>query len=242
MSAGISSSPRVDIGGLVPLSTTDYPGGRLAAVVFLQGCPWRCAYCHNPGLQPYRMPTPHSWSEVEAFLDRRIGMLDAVVFSGGEPTVQPGLAEAIDCVRSRGFLVGLHTAGIYPRRLAEVLDRVDWVGFDVKARFDDYRRVIGCGGGGRAADESLRHLVDSGVQHEVRLTFHSELFEPEGLLEIANGIARRGVRHFSLQEFRATGCQDAQLASHAVAAVPPAILEAIGHLFESFVFRRAEAH
>jgi pyruvate formate lyase activating enzyme len=240
MNASISSSPLVDVGGLVPLSTTDWPGGRLAAVVFLQGCPWRCVYCHNPALQPRRFGATLSWPDVERFLDKRVGLLDAVVFSGGEPTVHAALPKIIERVRGKGFGVGLHTAGIYPRRLAKVLPQLDWVGFDVKARFDDYARVIGRASGGGAADESLQRVLDSGVEHEVRLTFHSELFEPEGLLQIANGLARRGVRTFALQEFRATGCRNAELAAKPVKAIPAQILEAIARLFPSFNFRRLE--
>jgi anaerobic ribonucleoside-triphosphate reductase activating protein len=240
MNASISSNPLVDIGGLVPLSTTDYPGGHLAAVLFLQGCPWRCGYCHNPALQPRRLAQTLRWAEVERFLDKRVGLLDAVVISGGEPTVHAGLARLIDRIRAKGFGVGLHTAGIYPRRLAEVLPRVDWVGFDVKARFDDYARVIRRSGGGSAADESLQRVLDSGVDYEVRLTWHSELFAPEGVLEIANALARRGVRRFALQEFRATGCRDIDLIVHPVEPMPRPILEAIERLFPRFEHRRAE--
>ena len=77
------------IGGLTPLSTTDYPG-QLAAAVFCQGCPWRCGYCHNPHLIPATVKQGIDWVEVMRFLERRRGLLDAVVFSGGEPTLQPG--------------------------------------------------------------------------------------------------------------------------------------------------------
>ena len=108
----------LEVGGLLPLSTTDFPD-RLSAVVFLQGCPWRCRYCHNPELQARASTGELAWRTVLDFLDRRAGLLDAVVFSGGEPTLQAGLARAVEDVRRRGFAAGLHTAGIYPRRLAQ---------------------------------------------------------------------------------------------------------------------------
>ena len=85
------------VGGLTRLSASDYPG-KLAAVVFCQGCAWRCSYCHNRGLLPFRkspFPGEIAWAEVLAFLEKRRGLLDAVVFSGGEPTMQPGLAAAM---------------------------------------------------------------------------------------------------------------------------------------------------
>jgi pyruvate-formate lyase-activating enzyme len=87
------------IAGLTPLTSIDFPG-RLAAVVFLQGCPWRCGYCHNAGLQPAVTPGAMHWREVEAFLERRRGLLDGLVFSGGEPTLHralPALASRPAC-------------------------------------------------------------------------------------------------------------------------------------------------
>ena len=153
------------VGGLTRLSATDYPG-KLAAVVFCQGCAWRCGYCHNPELQPRRGSEEIAWPEVLAFLERRRGLLDAVVFSGGEPTQQPGLAQAMREVKAMGFLVGLHTAGIVPRRLAEVLPLVDWAAMDVKARLDDHERVTGVRGSARRAKVSHDLIAGSGVSCE----------------------------------------------------------------------------
>lgn len=76
------------VGGLVPFTATDYPG-QFAAVVFVQGCPWRCGYCHNPHLQPRSQPAEIEWDALLAFLARRVGLIDAVVFSGGEPSIDP---------------------------------------------------------------------------------------------------------------------------------------------------------
>jgi pyruvate formate lyase activating enzyme len=154
------------IGGLTRLSSCDYPG-KLAAVVYCQGCAWHCAYCYNPELQPARGAYEIAWPEVTAFLDKRRGLLDAVVFSGGEPTQQPGLAAAMREVKAMGFLVGLHTAGVVPRRLAEVLPLADWVAMDAKAAFDDHERVSGVRGSARRAKQSLELLLASGVAREV---------------------------------------------------------------------------
>ncbi len=246
MNVAISSSRRatasspITVGGFVPLSTTDYPGGHLAAVLFLQGCPRRGADCHNPSLQSRRGAVARSWDEVMDFLDSRRGLLDAVVFSGGEPTLQAGLGAAIDEVRSKGFRVGLHTAGIYPRRLRELLPKVDWVGLDVKAPFGDYARIVGRPTDGAGAQESLDLVLESGVEHEVRLTFHSRLFDAHTLLGIANGLARRGVRSFALQEFRAIGCRDANLAAQTVQPLPAPVVDAMRRLFPRFELRRSE--
>jgi pyruvate formate lyase activating enzyme len=153
------------VGGLTRCSASDYPG-KLAAVVFCQGCAWRCGYCHNPELQSRRGRDEIAWAEVLAFLGRRRGLLDAVVFSGGEPQLQRGLAPEMLDVKAMGFLVGLHTAGIVPRRLAEVLPLVDWVAMDVKARLEDHERVTGVPGSARRAKESRALIAGSGVARD----------------------------------------------------------------------------
>ena len=89
----------IRIGGMTPLTSIDFPG-HLAAVLYLQGCPWRCGYCHNPELIPARSEVRIGWEEVLAFLQRRRGLLDGVVFSGGEPTSQAELLEAIASVQN----------------------------------------------------------------------------------------------------------------------------------------------
>ena len=153
------------VGGLTRCSASDYPG-KLAAVVYCQGCAWRCGYCHNPHLRPARGAHEIPWRDVRAFLERRRGLLDAVVFSGGEPTQQPSLASAMREVRALGYLVGLHTAGIVPRRLAEVLPLVDWVAMDVKAPFAEHERVTGARGSARRAQMSRDLVRASGVASE----------------------------------------------------------------------------
>ena len=148
------SAEPVPVGGITPLTTIDWPG-RLAAVLFLRGCPWLCPYCHNPEFQ--KVAGQHyPWEKVLAFLEKRRGFLDGVVFSGGEPTLHPGLACTLEQVRALGFKIALHTAGAYPGRLDDILKRglVDWVGFDVKAPLDDYPRITGRADSGHRARRS----------------------------------------------------------------------------------------
>jgi pyruvate formate lyase activating enzyme len=153
------------VGGLTRCSASDYPG-KLAAVVFCQGCAWRCGYCHNAELQSAHGRAEIAWPEVVAFLERRRGLLDAVVFSGGEPTLQRGLAHAMRAVKALGYLVGLHTAGIVPSRLEMVLPLLDWVAMDVKAQFAAHERVTRVRGSGARAERSLRLIRASGVACE----------------------------------------------------------------------------
>ncbi len=175
-------------------------------MVYCQGCPWRCSYCHNPHLLPGRAPGGLAWSEVLDFLRRRRGMLDAVVFSGGEPTAQPGLALAMREAKALGYRIGLHSAGIYPRRFAEALPLVDWVGFDAKAPFDAaYERITGVRASGTAALASARALLASGVDCEFRTTWHAGFLSPAELDRLTQTLAGLGVRRYALQEFRASG-------------------------------------
>ena len=228
------------VGGLVPFTATDYPG-LLAAVVFVQGCPWRCGYCHNPHLQPRTADSPLDWDEVMGFLHRRTGLLDGVVFSGGEPTMDPGLGHAIREVRALGYRIGLHTGGTHPRRLAQVLPDVDWMGLDIKADFDDYARVTRVAGSGEPARASLQAVLDSGVDFECRTTAHPDLIDADGLLALGQELADLGVRHYAVQIFRPQGCADAVLNAHGRSLRDwpgEAVQGRLISLFESFTLRR----
>ncbi|MBI4189287.1 MAG: anaerobic ribonucleoside-triphosphate reductase activating protein [Betaproteobacteria bacterium] len=228
------------IGGLTPLSLSDWPG-QLAAVVFCQGCPWRCGYCHNPHLIAPRAATSFEWQDVLAFLERRRGLLDAVVFSGGEPLLQAGIAHALQEVRALGFRIGLHTAGAYPRRLAALLPSVDWVAMDIKAPFADYAATTGVADSGAPARESVRLILASGVRYEFRTTVHPDLLSATQLPVLACSLARLGVRHYALQEFRPQGCASEQLAASGTAPFlnDVALSAAIAPLFESFCVRHS---
>lgn len=202
--AGLTASS-LRLGGLVPFTTTDYPG-RLAAVVFCQGCPWRCAYCHNPHLLPADGPQSHAWEDVLALLARRRGLLDAVVFSGGEPTLQGGLAAAMREVKAMGLLIGLHSAGMYPERLARVLPLLDWIGLDVKAPRAVYARITGVAGSGEAVYRSLGMILAAGIDYELRCTWHPDLLSDADLECLGAELESAGAERLVLQAYRAEGC------------------------------------
>ena len=204
--------------------------------MFCQGCPWQCRYCHNAHLLPADRPGQVSWQSVLDFMRGRVGMLDGVVFSGGEPTLQRGLAAAMRDVRALGFRIGLHTAGPYPERLAALLPLVDWVGFDVKAPFDDYARITGVPGSGERARESLLLVLASGVACEVRTTVHPALLDETRLHRLAGTLTELGVRHYVLQAFRGAGCRDGELLSGATVHAP-GLPEAMRARFADVVVR-----
>ena len=205
-------------------------------MVYCQGCPWACCYCHNPQLQPNAAAAGLAWSDVLELLARRRGLLDAVVFSGGEPTAQPGLAAAMREARALGYRIGLHSAGIYPRRFAEVLPLVDWVGFDVKAPFDAaYERITGVCGSGAAALSSARALLASGVDCEFRTTWHAGFLAQDELDRLTRALQELGVRRYVLQEYRARGC----LGFRAQEAPAAPNLDILARRFAQFSLRRA---
>ena len=200
----------LQVGGVTPLTTIDYPG-ELAAVVFCQGCPWRCRYCQNAHLLPRSFRSEIAWRDVLDLLQRRQGLLDAVVFSGGEPTLQRGLPDAVRQVREMGFKVGLHTAGCYPERLDEILPSIDWVGLDIKTLPEDYPALTGVRGSGESALESLDYLVESGVAHEVRVTVHDALLPADKLQRLVDLLAEHGAADVVLQRCRTQQLLDPDL-------------------------------
>lgn len=181
----------LQVGGFVPFTTVDFPG-KLSAVVFCQGCPWRCSYCHNPHLQPFARGCL-VWQEILAQLRERRGFLDAVVFSGGEPTAQRALPQAMRDVRDLDYLIGLHTAGMYPEKLGCMLPLVDWVGFDVKAPLDErYARLTGRAGSADAVAQSLLLLLDSGVDHQIRTTLEPRQLDERACADLARWLRDMG--------------------------------------------------
>jgi pyruvate formate lyase activating enzyme len=114
-------------------------------------------------------------------------------------------------VRAMGYKVALHTAGIHPRRLAEVLPLIDWVGMDVKTRFHRYGDITGVHGSGERARRSVELIRASAVAHEFRTTVHPALLPADTLHELADELAQLGIRRYVLQVFRPTGCHSAAL-------------------------------
>ncbi|MEO5661163.1 MAG: anaerobic ribonucleoside-triphosphate reductase activating protein [Polaromonas sp.] len=228
--ASVGDAAQVRIAGLTSLTSIDFPG-RLAAVLFCQGCPWRCSYCHNPGLLNARRPASVPWAQVREFLQRRRGLLDGVVFSGGEPTLQAALPAAVAEVRALGFETALHTGGMYPERLAALLPRLDWVGLDIKGPLHRHDAITATPGGGKRARQSLQLLLASGVAYECRTTWHPGLFSVDELLSLADELADAGVTHWALQQ-----CQTADGAPW---ALEPAHKQRLSARFAHFTLRSA---
>ncbi|MBD9515747.1 anaerobic ribonucleoside-triphosphate reductase activating protein [Pseudomonas sp. PDM22] len=231
-------SSALRVGGLVPLTTLDYPG-LLACVLFCQGCAWRCRYCHNPELIPPRGEAEIPWDAILAFLRRRQGLLQAVVFSGGEATLQNALPEAMASVREMGFRSGLHSAGIRPEAFARALPHADWIGFDVKGLAEDMDATTCVKRSGQANWRSLELLLESGVGYECRTTVHWQLFDLERLRQLATRLRGMGVDNFVVQLARSGRQLDPQLIATPAPHGAPDLWRELHALFPSFELRDA---
>ncbi|MFC1854725.1 anaerobic ribonucleoside-triphosphate reductase activating protein [Candidatus Dependentiae bacterium] len=207
------------IAGLQPFTLTDYPG-KIAAIIFTQGCNFRCPFCHNGALLP---PEPQSGKLMPEdaffeFLEKRRGKLDGVVVSGGEPTLQSDLAEFAAKIKTMGFLVKLDTNGSRPKVLKNLLKKglVDFVAMDIKAPFEKYgiltglednccrpqaslgyARQAGLDLGSKtskkivsAIKESIKNIAASGVEHLFRTTFVDKLMSRKDLEKIKNMVPK----------------------------------------------------
>lgn len=175
------------------LSTVDWPG-KLASVAFLQGCPWHCDFCFNQALIPMDTPGVVSPSTILSHLGKRKGILDGIVFSGGEPLRQSlALVPFMKQIKELGFQIGVHTEGAYPQGLVRVLPYIDWVGLDFKAMPDDYEQVTGVVNSFSKTELSLDLLITSGIDFEVRTTIYKGSPQGEHIFDIEKYLYNRGV-------------------------------------------------
>ncbi|HDQ70796.1 MAG TPA: anaerobic ribonucleoside-triphosphate reductase activating protein [Chloroflexi bacterium] len=228
----------MNLKGWVRTSLIDYPD-HIATVLFTGGCDFRCPMCHNADLvlryeQMPALPGEAVW----ALLERRQGLLDGVVITGGEPTLQRDLVPFIHRLRDRAprLDVKLDTNGYHPDVLADLLDRglLDDVALDVKAPPDRYPRLAGL----RDVDvtrvaRSVALLRESGISHECRTTVVPGLLDTDDVEVIARWIA--GADLYVLQQFRAQHTLDPTLAE--VSPYPVARLQAMAERASQYVPR-----
>ena len=187
--------------GWVKSSLLDFPG-RIAASLFSGGCNFRCPNCHNAELvlHPERLADLPE-DEIWAFLKQRRGLLDGVVLSGGEPTLQPDLLAFAARLHQLGFLVKLDTNGYLPDVLQEAIeDRlVDYVAMDVKASLPKYVEAAGTAVDTARVGRSIDILLRSDIEYEFRTTVVPGILDEEDVVHIGEWIA--GARAYYLQQF-----------------------------------------
>ena len=168
------------IGGFQKFSLIDFPK-KSSAVIFTQGCNFRCSYCHNPELVYENLfGVPVREEEVFAFLEQRKNILDGVVITGGEPTLQPDLADFILKIKSKGYFVKLDTNGSNPDIISRLLNKrlLDFIAMDIKAPLDKYKSVCGVKINIQNIRKSIEIIKKSNIPFEFRTTYDmSKLIE-----------------------------------------------------------------
>ncbi len=176
-------------------SNEDYPG-KICGVVYTKGCNLNCAYCFSKETLGTQLI---SQDEVFSFLKSRIGKLDAICISGGEPTIYKDLYTFVIRLKMLGFMVKLDTNGTNPEVLEEVLPVLDYVAMDIKAPIHRYEEIVGCSVDTRKIEKSIKLISESGVDHEFRTTLVPGL-TGEDIHEISKSVA--GCRKFVIQLHR----------------------------------------
>jgi pyruvate formate lyase activating enzyme len=168
------------IGGLQPVTASDFPG-RMAAIIFTQGCNFHCPFCHNGSLLPMNVDTLVGEDTVFAFLQKRRKLLDGVVISGGEPCLQDDLAGFCRQIREMGFAVKLDTNGSRPEVVEGLLNKnlVDFIAMDIKAPLSRLTELTGRVSLGPQIRRSISLIAASGVDHLFRTTDVKPLLSPE---------------------------------------------------------------
>lgn len=196
----------MNIQGFQKLTLLDFPG-KIACTVFTGGCDLRCPFCHNASLviNPPK-ESEYSEDEILAHLKKRQGIIDGVAVTGGEPLMQPDIADFLRKVRSLGCAVKLDTNGTYPARLRELVEAglVAYVAMDVKAAPSSYPSAVGIGGYKLdKIKESIDFLLRGNVDYEFRTTVTRELNPVESTAELGEFI--KGAKRHYLQAFKDSG-------------------------------------
>lgn len=177
----------MNISGIIKSSLIDYPG-LISCVLFVPGCNYSCYYCHNRSLidGTHILLTPQS---VTDFLKKRAGLLDGIVVSGGEPTLQPNLLSFLQMAKDLGYQVKLDTNGSHPEVIEKILHQklCDYFAVDYKAPSDQYPQICGTGADAQKVIETIQLLSGSTIPFEVRTTVIPH-FRSEELVRMAKEI------------------------------------------------------
>ena len=190
------------IGGLQKTSLLDYPE-KIAAILFTQGCNFRCGYCHNPELLNINAQL-HQEFTLDAFfefLNNRKGKLDGVVITGGEPCIQKDLIHVISEIKKMGFLVKLDTNGTFPDVISELLIKnlIDYIAMDIKAPLEKYHKITGSIVNVENIKKSIDIILNSDIDYEFRTTVIASQLSFEDFENIS--ILVKGAKKYYLQKF-----------------------------------------
>jgi len=192
------------IGNFQKFSMRDYPG-KISSVVFVQGCNFRCPYCHNRELVlPEYFSKSIEEKEILEFLQERKGKIQGVVITGGEPTIFPDLPDFLFQIKRMGFYLKLDTNGSNPYMLETIINRklIDFIALDIKAPVEKYEEIIASKIEKNKILSSIHLILKSGIEHEFRTTVIKGVISYLDVLKICNTI--KGAHRYAIQNFYPT--------------------------------------
>ncbi len=195
----------MQIFGLQKMTLLDFPG-HVACTVFTGGCNFRCPFCHNASLvENVTQNDKIEVDEIYKFLKKRVGLLDGVAITGGEPTLQADIADFLGNIRDMGYKIKLDTNGYKPEKLKELVNAglVDYVAMDIKNCKEKYSQTAGVDIDISKIEESVEFLMNCGIDYEFRTTVIKEFHTMEDVKEISKWIA--GAKKYALQNFEDSG-------------------------------------
>ena len=193
------------ISGFQKMTLLDFPG-KVACTIFTFGCNLRCPFCHNASLVLGGAPAEYSQEEILSYLEKRKGLLDGVCITGGEPLLQPDIADFIKKIKAFGYAVKLDTNGCFPEKLKELLDSglVDYVAMDIKNCFSKYSETVGIKNFDvTPIKKSIEVLISGNVNFEFRTTISKEFHTVEDIKALTKEI--KGAKRYFLQNFVDSG-------------------------------------
>ena len=175
------------ISGFQKITLLDYPG-KVACIIFTQGCNFKCPYCQNSGLIGHENEYLIDEEEIFSYLNKRKGILDGIVISGGEPTVQKDLDIFMRKVKELGYLIKLDTNGSNPDLIKKLIDEelVDYVAMDIKNVLSEYKDVTGVKILEEKIKKSIKILQNSNIDHEFRTTIIKNIHDIDKILKICS--------------------------------------------------------
>ena len=200
----------MQIAGLLKTSLSDYPN-KVACVIFTSGCNFHCAFCHNRSLVD-RSASLISEEEIFEYLNKRKGILDGVVISGGEPTLQMDIFNFIKRIKQLGFLIKLDTNGSSYDIVKTLIDErlVDYIAMDIKNGPSYYDKITETNVNTSEIEKTKNLLINSGIDYEFRTTLVKQYFTLESIEEMGRFLS--GAKTLFLQKYVANeNCMNSSL-------------------------------
>lgn len=188
--------------GINKLSLLDYPG-KVAAILYLDKCNFCCQYCHN--WNTLIAPTDNEdiiFNDILAFLKKRVGILDGVVISGGEPTLMPDLIDKCQAIKDLGYEIKLDTNGTNPEVVESLIYKglIDYVAMDIKSSLDNYHLFTQSDELIAKVNKTINLLKQNKIDYEFRMTLIDEYHNEDVINKVA--VLLKGSKRLYLQQFK----------------------------------------